>query len=233
MSPDVKSQLAPHGVLRAAINMGNFLLVTGKTPDGDPDGVSPDMAREIARRLGVPVKFVPYAKPSQLADDAGTDTWDMLMTIDLFPTIAKLAGATLPDRKIDGLDVWPLISRQPNAKNPHDAYWFYYEVNQLQAVTSSDGRWKLQLPHTYHSMSGQEPGRDGVTGTYADRKLERTALFDLKNDIGEATDVSAAHPEIVRQLELEVEKARADLGDSLTNRPGPGRREPGRLAETK
>ena len=77
MSPDVKSQLAPHGVLRAAINMGNFLLVTGKTPDGDPDGVSPDMAREIARRLGVPVKFVPYAKPSVLADDAGTDTWDI------------------------------------------------------------------------------------------------------------------------------------------------------------
>ena len=73
----VKSQLAPHGVLRAAINMGNFLLVTGKAPNGDPDGVSPDMARAIAARLGVPVSFVPYAKPSELADAAGTDTWDI------------------------------------------------------------------------------------------------------------------------------------------------------------
>ena len=77
MSPNVKSQLAPHGVLRAAINMGNFLLVTGETDSGDPDGVSPDMARAIADRLGVPVKFIPYAKPSELADAAGTDTWDI------------------------------------------------------------------------------------------------------------------------------------------------------------
>ena len=73
----IKSQLAPHGVLRAAINMGNFLLVTGKAANGDPDGVSPDMARAIAARLGVPVSFVPYAKPSDLADAAGTDTWDI------------------------------------------------------------------------------------------------------------------------------------------------------------
>ena len=73
----IKSQLAPHGVLRAAINMGNFLLVTGKTESGDPDGVSPDMARAIAARLGVPVSFVPYAKPADLADAAGTDTWDI------------------------------------------------------------------------------------------------------------------------------------------------------------
>lgn len=77
MSDTIKSQLAPHGVLRAAINMGNFLLVTGKTASGDPDGVSPDMARAIGERLGVPVSFVPYAKPSDLADAAGTDTWDI------------------------------------------------------------------------------------------------------------------------------------------------------------
>ncbi len=76
-SDTIKSQLAPHGVLRAAINMGNFLLVTGKAANGDPDGVSPDMARAIAARLGVPVAFVPYAKPADLADAAGSDTWDI------------------------------------------------------------------------------------------------------------------------------------------------------------
>ena len=48
MTPEIVAQLAPTGVLRAAINMGNFLLVTGRTPDGEPDGVSPEMAREIA-----------------------------------------------------------------------------------------------------------------------------------------------------------------------------------------
>lgn len=74
---EVVSQLAPGGVLRAGINMGNFLLVTDRTPEGDPDGVSPDMAREIARRLGVPCSLVPYARPSDLAEDAGKDKWDI------------------------------------------------------------------------------------------------------------------------------------------------------------
>ena len=48
MSPEVISELAPTGVLRAGINLGNFLLVTGSSPTGDPVGVAPDMAREIA-----------------------------------------------------------------------------------------------------------------------------------------------------------------------------------------
>jgi len=77
MSQQVASELAPTGALRAAINMGNFLLVTGKSPSGDPEGVAPDMAREIAARLGVPVRYLPYARPGELADAAGTGVWDI------------------------------------------------------------------------------------------------------------------------------------------------------------
>ncbi len=73
----ITSELAPTGVLRAGINMGNFLLVTGKTASGDPQGVAPDMAAEIARRLGVAVAYVKFDRPSQLADAAGTNTWDI------------------------------------------------------------------------------------------------------------------------------------------------------------
>jgi polar amino acid transport system substrate-binding protein len=76
-SQQVISELAPTGALRAAINMGNFLLVTGKDPSGDPSGVSPDMAAAIAARLGVPVKYVPYARPGELADDAEKGVWDI------------------------------------------------------------------------------------------------------------------------------------------------------------
>jgi polar amino acid transport system substrate-binding protein len=70
-------ELAPTGVLRAAINMSNFLLVTGKTASSDPQGVAPDMAAEIARRLGVPVAYVKYERPSHLADAAGANVWDI------------------------------------------------------------------------------------------------------------------------------------------------------------
>jgi polar amino acid transport system substrate-binding protein len=77
MSPNIVSELAPTGTLRAGINMANFLLVTGKSASGDPEGVAPDMAREIATRLGVPVKYVPYKTPGELADMAGKDAWDI------------------------------------------------------------------------------------------------------------------------------------------------------------
>jgi polar amino acid transport system substrate-binding protein len=77
MFPDVLPQLAPTGVLRAGINMGNFLLVTGRSADGGPEGVSPSMARAIADRLGVPVRYVPYARPGELADAVGTGAWDI------------------------------------------------------------------------------------------------------------------------------------------------------------
>jgi polar amino acid transport system substrate-binding protein len=79
MSRDVVSELAPSGTLRAGINMANGLLVTGSTAAGEPQGVAPDMAREIAERLGVAVAYVPFASPSQVADAAGADAWDIAL----------------------------------------------------------------------------------------------------------------------------------------------------------
>lgn len=77
MSDQARAELAPGGVLRAGINMANALLVTGRTEDGDPDGVSPDLARAIAERLGVPLQLVPFASPGELADTVGADAWDI------------------------------------------------------------------------------------------------------------------------------------------------------------
>jgi polar amino acid transport system substrate-binding protein len=77
MSDRVLSELAPHGILRAGINLGNFLLVSGRSASGDPEGVAPDMAREVAKRLGVEVAYVTFPRPGELADAAGADVWDI------------------------------------------------------------------------------------------------------------------------------------------------------------
>jgi arylsulfatase len=149
------------------------------------------------------------------------------MTIDLLPTIAKLAGAKLPARKIDGLDIWPLLAGGRNAQSPHEAFYFY-EMDQLQAVRS--GRWKLQLPHTYRTLAGRPGGRDGKPVNYEMRKIERPEIYELDKDVGETTNVADKHPDVVERLASLAEKARRELGDSLTSRAGKGVREPGRVA---
>lgn len=75
MPDEVRSQLAPQGALRAGINSANFLLV--KSATGEPDGVAPDLARELANRLGVEVKFVTYKNPKELGDAVDADEWDI------------------------------------------------------------------------------------------------------------------------------------------------------------
>jgi polar amino acid transport system substrate-binding protein len=77
VSPEVVAQLAPTGILRAAINMSNFLLVVGKTDTGEPIGPSPSIALAISEALGVPLKLVPFQTPSEVAEAAGKGVWDI------------------------------------------------------------------------------------------------------------------------------------------------------------
>jgi len=156
---------------------------------------------------------------------AGTVCSELAATIDILPTVARLLGAELPkDRIIDGRDIWPLMSGTRGAKTPHEAYYFYWG-RQLQAIRS--GTWKLHFPHAYPSLK-DKPGLGGRPGPYVQKKIA-LELFDLRNDISETTNVAEEHPEVVARLQALAEKAREDLGDALTKRPGKNVREPGRL----
>ena len=73
----VRAEIAPKGMLRAGINLSNFLLVTGKSESGQPEGVSPSMAAEIARRLDLDIQYVTFKTPGELADAATDDVWDI------------------------------------------------------------------------------------------------------------------------------------------------------------
>ncbi len=77
MSDKARAELAPTGVLRAGINLSNFLLVTGRSANGEPEGVAPDLAREIAGKLGVPVHYVAFKTPGELGDQVGQNVWDI------------------------------------------------------------------------------------------------------------------------------------------------------------
>jgi arylsulfatase len=175
---------------------------------------------------------------------AGRACSEPLSTIDLWPTFATLVGAPLPSKAIDGRDAWPVIRGEPGARLPREAF-YYYAGDQLQAVRWGD--WKLHLPHDYLT-SASPPGRDGRPANYehmqpkamsvsglsgiASRhgyvvRHQPQALFNLKDDVGEAHDVAAEHPDVMKHLLALAETARADLGDSLTGRVGSGVRPAG------
>ena len=77
LTPDILKSLATTGTLRAGVYTGNFLLITGKTPEGDPDGVSPDLCRAIAQKLGVPLKLIPFKSQDALVDAVGSNECDI------------------------------------------------------------------------------------------------------------------------------------------------------------
>jgi arylsulfatase A-like enzyme len=157
---------------------------------------------------------------------AGSVNQAPAMTIDLLPTIAKLAGAKISkDRMIDGRDIWQLLSGKRAAQSPHEALYFYWG-RELHALRS--GKWKLHLPHSYQHL--EEAGGGGSPGRYVRREIG-LSLFDLELDMGETTNVAGQHPEVVKRLMTLAERAREDLGDSLTNREGKNVRLAGKLGE--
>src|SRR5258708_11890295 len=66
ISPAARAELVTNGKLRIGLNYGNFLLVLKDGPDGQPRGIAPDLGRELAKRLGVPVEFSKYEQAGKL-----------------------------------------------------------------------------------------------------------------------------------------------------------------------
>lgn len=76
--PDAaRMELAPTGKLRAGMNLGNTLFTTKDPATGELRGVSVDVMRELASRLGVPVEFIVYPTPGEVADAVQKGTWDV------------------------------------------------------------------------------------------------------------------------------------------------------------
>ena len=157
---------------------------------------------------------------------AGRVCREPCMTIDILPTVAGLLGATLPKHTIDGKDIWPLMAGRKGATSPHEALFFYWG-RHLQAVRG--GRWKLHFPHAYRTMAGKSGGTGGKPARYSQGKTA-LALYDLRADIGETTNVADKHPDVVRRLKALADACRAELGDSATKVRGTGLRPPGRIA---
>lgn len=120
----------------------------------------------------------------------GQTNSELMSTMDLLPTLTKLASAQLPDdRVIDGKNVWPVLTQA--AKSPHDDFYYFVE-NTIAAVRS--GRWKL------HTSDG-----------------EPTALYNLDSDIGEQHNVLDEFGQIAAELQRKIDAFEVEM--STNSRP--------------
>jgi len=156
---------------------------------------------------------------------SGTICNNIASTIDILPTLCTITGSPLPEKKIDGVNILPLLEGNFDA-NPRDIFYYYYRSNSLENVRK--GQWKLVLPHTYRSYEGQVPGNDGWPGRMSNGKTDY-ALYDLRRDPGERYDVKELYPEVVNDLKKLADEMRQDLGDENYSIDGVNIRHPGSI----
>ncbi|MCY1722362.1 sulfatase [Prolixibacteraceae bacterium Z1-6] len=166
------------------ISYGNH---AGTTPYREAKGTTFDGGTRSATIIKYPTQL----KGKQESEHA-------IMTIDLLPTLCHICGVPLPESEIDGKNVWDIITDKKGAVNPHDYYAFTNDKN-FEAVMSSDGKWKLHLPHNYRTMT-DIIGKDGMPGKYDYSAKIELSLFDMVNDSYETTNVINKHPEVAEKL---------------------------------
>lgn len=157
---------------------------------------------------------------------AGDICSKLASSIDILPTIAEITGASLPDKKIDGISILPLLLGDKYA-TPRNEFYYYYQQNTLEAVQRD--YWKVILPHKGISYVGIAPGKDGWPGKTLSIEIKQNELYDLRRDPGENYNVAEYYPEILKELLIIAQEARNDLGDDYTKSPGANRRKTGTI----
>jgi arylsulfatase len=148
------------------------------------------------------------------------------MGIDWLPTIAEWTKAKMPELKIDGKSLVPLMTNA-SAVSPHKNFFFYYRVNELHAIRHED--YKLYLPHTYRSLNGRVGTNDGLPINYEMNKIEAPELYHLIDDPTESVNIADKHPEKTREILKIADSIRMVLGDALTEQIGNEVREAGKI----
>ena len=198
LTADVKQMLAPTGVLRAGINMSNFLLVSERTPEGGPRGVSPDMAASIAAALGVPVQYVPYPNPGVLADAAAQDQWDIGLigaepqraeVIAFTPAYAEIE-ATYLVRADSGLQHIDDVDR-PGVRiavADRTAYGLWLDRNiqhaELVRTKGLDSSLQAFLDQNLDALAGLRPGLIADAGAHAGTRLLEGRFMAVQQALG-------------------------------------------------
>jgi len=202
MPNPVAIELAPTGTLRAAINLANFLLVTGKKPNGDPDGVAPDLAAAIADDLGVDIKYVPFATPGELADAVGDGAWDIGLIgaeparaehIDFTAAYAEIEATYLvladsPLKQLEDVDQ-PGIRIAVSARSAYDLYLTrHLKHAELVRAEGLDASYELFVREGLDALAGLKPRLLFDVETLGQARLLEGRFTAVQQAVGTPTD---------------------------------------------
>lgn len=197
------------------INYGNHAGSTGGLREGK------GTTFEGGQRVPCLMQWEGVTQPGSICNS-------LITGMDILPTIADIANSSLPQNKIDGISLLPLL-QNVNAEPPRKSFYYYYQRNNLEAL--QDGQWKLIFPHKGRSYEGFSPGENGMPGPVNNQADVKPGLYNLRRDPGERYNVLDENPNIVEKLKKLADIARADLGDNLTNSIGENRRKPGYISK--
>lgn len=181
MAVSIDQDLTRPGVLRAGINLGNILLVTGTAANGDPEGVAPSLAALIAEHLGVAVELVPFASPGEVADALAEDAWDIALIAEE-PERAKTIAFVDAYVEIEATYMVPADSPLKTIAE--------VDAEGVRIAVSDRAAYDLYLSRTLkHGELVRAKGLQGALDLYATDKLDalaglRPALKENAADLG-------------------------------------------------
>jgi arylsulfatase A len=125
---------------------------------------------------------------------------EFITSLDIVPTICQMTGTDLPTKKIDGVNVLPVLKGKKMNKILDNRYFYYFAENKLTAIRKD--KWKYIIPINYRVVT--DPGKDGKNGKTETNKQEE-ALYNLEKDISERNNVIKENPVIANELKTALE----------------------------
>jgi polar amino acid transport system substrate-binding protein len=228
--PALRQELAPTGTLRVALNLSNVLLVSTAPPDGEATGVAPDIGRELARRLGVPVAFVRYPNPGDMVAAASTGVWDVGLIgadplrageIVFTPSYCEIEASYLvpagsPIQSIDEVDR-PGVRIAVADKTAYDMHLRRtLEYATLHRAPGGEGSYQLFLRENLDALAGLRAVLADFQGRLPGSRLLEGRFHAIQQAIGTPIQRTAA----AAYLQEFVQDLRAGLAAQLIARHG-------------
>jgi arylsulfatase A len=192
----------------------NGPAITNQHPHGSAGPLRDKKGAVYEGGIRVPgiIRWPGHATPGAVSDEP-------VCGVDLLPTVCAIAGIPAPaDRKLDGASLPPLFEGKPVPRTK-PLYWHFNRATSSPKVAIRDGDWKLLA-----TLDRNPPARGNDITEESERDFKQAALvkfelYNLRSDIGEKSDLSAAEPARLAEMRARLEQMYSEVRDEAPKWP--------------